>query len=120
MLKRYSFQTLKKQQQQQHIFYFRFVDLVYFYNILSSFSANIYQRKCMMQRKIHLESKLHFSRWQDAAWAYLSESFKRNVMWYVKEDAKLGMLDTQEDYRIRETLQRTLVSRKLLAFQVRK
>ncbi|XP_061186101.1 uncharacterized protein LOC133194137 [Saccostrea echinata] len=57
-------------------------------------------------------------RWQDAAWAYLSESFKRNVMWYVKEDAKLGMLDTDKDYRIRETLQRTLVSRKLLAFQV--
>lgn len=56
--------------------------------------------------------------WQDAAWAYLSESFKRNVMWYVKEDAKLGMLDTDKDYRIRETLQRTLVSRKLLAFQV--
>lgn len=39
-------------------------------------------------------------------------------MWYVKEDAKLGMLDTDKDYRIRETLQRTLVSRKLLAFQV--
>lgn len=57
-------------------------------------------------------------KWQDLADAYLSESFRRNVMWYVKEDSKLGFLDTDKDYRMKETLTRTLVSRKLLAFQV--
>lgn len=57
-------------------------------------------------------------RWQDTAEAYLSESWKRNVMWYVKEDSKLGMLDTDKAYRLKETYERTKVSRKLLAFQV--
>jgi len=41
-------------------------------------------------------------------------------MWYVKEDAKLGMLDTDQEYRLTQTLERTSVSRKLLAFQVYK
>ncbi|KAL4226827.1 hypothetical protein ACF0H5_014805 [Mactra antiquata] len=57
-------------------------------------------------------------RWVDAADAYLSESMKRQVMWYVKDDAKLGMLDTDQNYRLDQTLQKTAVSRKLLAFQV--
>lgn len=57
-------------------------------------------------------------RWLDAAGAYLSESMRRQVMWYVKDDAKLGMLDTDMDYRLSQTLERTAVSRKLLAFQV--
>lgn len=57
-------------------------------------------------------------RWQDAAMAYLSESWRRHVMWYVKEDAKLGFLDTDKPYRINQTFERTAVSRKLLAFQV--
>ena len=57
-------------------------------------------------------------RWQDAAEAYLSESWKRNVMWYVKDDAKLGFLDTDKKYRLEHTLNATAVSRKLLAFQV--
>ncbi|XP_067650518.1 uncharacterized protein [Haliotis asinina] len=57
-------------------------------------------------------------RWSDAADAYLSESFKRNVMWYVKDDAQLGFVDTDMDYRLTNTLTRTAVSRKLLAFQV--
>lgn len=57
-------------------------------------------------------------RWEDAADAYLSESMRRQVMWYVKDDAKLGMLDTDMRYRLDNTLQRTAVSRKLLAFQV--
>ncbi|XP_046573586.1 uncharacterized protein LOC124281679 isoform X2 [Haliotis rubra] len=57
-------------------------------------------------------------RWSDAAHAYLSESFKRNVMWYVKDDAQLGYVDTDMDYRLTNTLTRTAVSRKLLAFQV--
>jgi len=39
-------------------------------------------------------------------------------MWYVKEDAKLGFLDTDQKYRLQETFKRTEVSRKLLAFQV--
>lgn len=39
-------------------------------------------------------------------------------MWYVKEDAKLGFLDTDKPYRINQTFERTAVSRKLLAFQV--
>jgi hypothetical protein len=39
-------------------------------------------------------------------------------MWYVKEDAKLGFLDTDKAYRLKETFERTAVSRKLLAFQV--
>lgn len=57
-------------------------------------------------------------RWQDAAMAYMSESWRRHVMWYVKDDAKLGFLDTDKDYRIKQTFERTAVSRKLLAFQV--
>ncbi|KAK7479175.1 hypothetical protein BaRGS_00029616 [Batillaria attramentaria] len=32
--------------------------------------------------------------WKEASEAYLYESFRRNVMWYVKNDAKLGYLDT--------------------------
>ena len=40
------------------------------------------------------------------------------MMWYVKDDSKLGMLDTDQKYRLEHTLQRTAVSRKLLAFQV--
>ena len=40
-------------------------------------------------------------------------------MWYVKDDSKLGMLDTDQKYRLEHTLERTAVSRKLLAFQVR-
>lgn len=50
--------------------------------------------------------------------AYMSESWRRHVMWYVKEDAKLGFLDTDKAYRIKHTFERTAVSRKLLAFQV--
>lgn len=50
--------------------------------------------------------------------AYMSESWRRHVMWYVKDDAKLGFLDTDKDYRIKQTFERTAVSRKLLAFQV--
>ncbi|XP_059149626.1 uncharacterized protein LOC131936587 [Physella acuta] len=56
-------------------------------------------------------------KWQDVADAYLSESWKRNVMWYVKDDEKLGYLDTEKDYRIRETFRLTDVGRKHLAFQ---
>ncbi|XP_005099840.1 uncharacterized protein LOC101857027 [Aplysia californica] len=58
-------------------------------------------------------------RWQDVADAYLSESWRRNVIWYVKADAKLGFLDTPQDYRIRRTLEETDIARKHLAFQVR-
>jgi hypothetical protein len=43
---------------------------------------------------------------------------RRNVMWYVKEDSKLGFLDTDKKYRIPETFKKTEVSRKILAFQV--
>ena len=57
-------------------------------------------------------------RWQEASGAYLSESWKRNVMWYVKDDAKLGYLDTDKKYRLEKTVAATAVSRKLLAFQV--
>ena len=39
-------------------------------------------------------------------------------MWYVKEDAKLGKLDTDKGYRLAKTVNATAVSRKLLAFQV--
>ncbi len=39
-------------------------------------------------------------------------------MWYVKDDAKLGFLDTDRKYRLEHTLAATAVSRKLLAFQV--
>ncbi|XP_013417180.1 uncharacterized protein LOC106178514 [Lingula anatina] len=56
--------------------------------------------------------------WQDASDAYLSESWRRNVMWYVKDDAKLGFMDTPQNYRLEKTLQATAVSRKILAFQV--
>lgn len=66
-------------------------------------------------RKINL---FDYLRWEEAADAYLSESWKRQVMWYVKDDAKLGMLDTDQKYRLEQTLERTAVSRKLLAFQV--
>ena len=58
------------------------------------------------------------TRWQDAGDAYLSESWRRNVMWYVKDDANLGYLDTEQKYRLDATLNATAVSRKLLAFQV--
>ncbi|OWF55027.1 uncharacterized protein LOC110465163 [Mizuhopecten yessoensis] len=57
-------------------------------------------------------------RWEGAADAYLSESWKRHVMWYVKDDSQLGFLDTDKKIRIKETFERTQVSRKLLAFQV--
>ncbi|XP_069110768.1 uncharacterized protein [Argopecten irradians] len=57
-------------------------------------------------------------RWEGAADAYLSESWKRHVMWYVKEDSQLGFLDTDKKIRVPETFNRTQVSRKLLAFQV--
>ncbi|XP_033761678.1 LOW QUALITY PROTEIN: uncharacterized protein LOC117343441 [Pecten maximus] len=57
-------------------------------------------------------------RWEGAADAYLSESWKRHVMWYVKEDSRLGFLDTDKKVRVPETFSRTQVSRKLLAFQV--
>lgn len=57
-------------------------------------------------------------RWEEAADAYLSESMRRQVMWYVKDDSKLGMLDTDQKYRLDNTLKKTEVSRKLLAFQV--
>ena len=60
------------------------------------------------------------TRWKDAADAYLSESWLRNVMWYVKDDAKLGCLDTDQQYRLDATLKATAVSKKLLAFQVLK
>lgn len=59
------------------------------------------------------------ARWEDAAAAYLSESWKRHVMWYVKDDSRLGFLDMDKKLRISETFSRTEVSRKLLAFQVR-
>ncbi|XP_076436987.1 uncharacterized protein LOC143276386 [Babylonia areolata] len=57
-------------------------------------------------------------RWSEASEAYLYESFRRNVMWFVKDDAKLGYLDTAADYRLQHTFTRTEVSRKILAFQV--
>ncbi|BFZ11825.1 hypothetical protein BsWGS_14864 [Bradybaena similaris] len=56
-------------------------------------------------------------RWQDVAAAYLSESWKRNVIWYVKDDGKLGLLDTPKKYRIKRTYDLTEVARKHLAFQ---
>lgn len=56
-------------------------------------------------------------RWQDVASAYLSESWKRSVIWYVKDDGKLGLLDTPKDYRIKHTYDLTEVARKHLAFQ---
>ena len=67
----------------------------------------------------HHYDNIYIYRWEDGAEAYLSESWKRQVMWYVKEDSKLGMLDTDMSYRLAQTLERTAVSRKLLAFQVR-
>jgi len=57
-------------------------------------------------------------RWRDAFKAYVTESFRRNVMWYVKDDAKLGYKDTEKDYRLQQTFTATKVSRNLLAFQV--
>ena len=59
-----------------------------------------------------------YCRWQDAADAYLGESWRRNVMFYVNNDAKLGFLDTPKDYRLEYTSKATVASRKLLAFQV--
>ncbi|GFO50509.1 ubiquitin-conjugating enzyme e2 6 [Plakobranchus ocellatus] len=56
-------------------------------------------------------------RWRDVAEAYLSESFKRSPMWYVKDDEKLGYLDTPKEYRIKKTFDLTEVARKHLAFQ---
>lgn len=64
-------------------------------------------------------SLLFLFSWPEAADAYLSESWRRNVMWYVKEDAKLGFLDTPQSYRIEKTCKATAVSRRILAFQVR-
>ncbi|KAH3873657.1 uncharacterized protein LOC127869059 [Dreissena polymorpha] len=68
--------------------------------------------------RLMLLAASHKYKWEDFALAYLSESMRRQVMWYVKEDAKLGMLDTPMEYRLTHTLERTAVSRKLLAFQV--
>ncbi|CAG5129686.1 unnamed protein product [Candidula unifasciata] len=56
-------------------------------------------------------------RWKDVAGAYLSESWKRNVIWYVKDDVKLGLLDTPKEYRIKHTYDLTEIARKHLAFQ---
>ena len=56
-------------------------------------------------------------RWRDVAEAYLSESFKRSPMWYVKDCEKLGYLDTPKDFRIKKTFELTEVARKHLAFQ---
>ncbi|KAL8564676.1 hypothetical protein ACOMHN_004170 [Nucella lapillus] len=57
-------------------------------------------------------------RWTEAAEAYLYESLRRNVMWFVKDNEKLGYLDTDKDFRIKTTFTKTEVSRKILAFQV--
>ncbi|CAL1537315.1 unnamed protein product [Lymnaea stagnalis] len=56
-------------------------------------------------------------RWRDVAEAYLSESWKRGPLFYVKDDEKLGYLDTPKDYRLQKTYEHTEVSRKHLAFQ---
>ncbi|RUS77394.1 hypothetical protein EGW08_014840 [Elysia chlorotica] len=56
-------------------------------------------------------------RWRDVAEAYLSESFKRSPMWYVKDCEKLGYLDTPMEFRIKKTFELTDVARKHLAFQ---
>ncbi|KAK7467727.1 hypothetical protein BaRGS_00037035 [Batillaria attramentaria] len=56
--------------------------------------------------------------WKMAADTCVEETFRRNVMWYVKDDVKLGYLDTDSAYRLQHTFARTEVSRKVLAFQV--
>lgn len=56
-------------------------------------------------------------RWRDVAEAYLSESFKRSPMWYVKDCEQLGYLDTPKDFRLQKTFELTEVARKHLAFQ---
>lgn len=56
--------------------------------------------------------------WNDVAQAYLSESFNRNVMWYVRTDPSLAKLNTPMDHRLSRTFELTSVSRNLLAFQV--
>ena len=57
-------------------------------------------------------------RWEDAADAFIKEAWRRNVMWYVKDDAKLGFLDTSKDYRLPNTMRGTINSRKMMPFQV--
>ncbi|CAL1528472.1 unnamed protein product [Lymnaea stagnalis] len=56
--------------------------------------------------------------WQDVASAYLEECYKRNVMWYIKDDSLLRNLEISKEYRITGTFKHTAVSRNILAFQV--
>lgn len=55
--------------------------------------------------------------WQQAARAYLTENFERNVMWYLKENPSLASKDMSIDERLSETFRLTKVSRDLLSFQ---
>lgn len=57
-------------------------------------------------------------RWHDVAEAYLNECWRRNVMWYIKDDPVLKQHDIDKEYRLNNTFMRTSVSRNLLAFQV--
>uniref|UniRef100_A0A0B7AYE5 Uncharacterized protein n=1 Tax=Arion vulgaris TaxID=1028688 RepID=A0A0B7AYE5_9EUPU len=57
-------------------------------------------------------------RWQDVAKAYLNECWRRDVMWYLKDDPELGKIDNSQEYRLENTFKHTRVSRNLLAFQV--
>ncbi|CAG5136313.1 unnamed protein product [Candidula unifasciata] len=57
-------------------------------------------------------------RWHDVAEAYLSECWRRNVMWFIKDDPVLKDDSIDKEYRLENTFKRTSVSRNLLAFQV--
>nr|KAG5687976.1 hypothetical protein BaRGS_023100 [Batillaria attramentaria] len=72
----------------------------------------------LVDAKLQLNASLYMYFWKMAADTCVEETFRRNVMWYVKDDVKLGYLDTDSAYRLQHTFARTEVSRKVLAFQV--
>lgn len=57
-------------------------------------------------------------RWKDVNTYVIEECWKRNVMWYLKEDSTLANPTIDKNYRLSKTFQATSVSQKLIAFQV--
>lgn len=56
--------------------------------------------------------------WRHIAIAYLQESYDRSVLWACTKDSSLAKMDTGDESRIDRTLEATLVSQRMTAFNV--
>jgi len=60
--------------------------------------------------------------WDDIKYSYFKESLDRNVLWIIRKNPELGFPNKEffiyNDYRIKKSLEATLVGKKLLMFNI--